>query len=95
MHFGDEGGEHEQCAYTFTNGHAFNLLMQFCLQHLDRILRRHAAGSQEAADGAKKTKAGADRPDTWTHWRKHQPIVKAFLLQALHFLSKVATLRVP
>ena len=43
----ESGKDAEQYSYTFTSGHVFNLLMQFCLQHMDRILRRHAAGSQE------------------------------------------------
>ena len=64
--------------------------MQFSLQHMDAILRRHVAGTEAAAQKARKTKSGIDRPDSWPAWRKHQPYVKSYLFFLLQFLGQLA-----
>ena len=88
VHFGDDSKDAQQYSYTFTSGHTYNLLMQFCLAHMDEILRRHVAGGAEAASKVKKTKTGVERPDQGPHWGRTQPLIKSYLQQLLHFLSK-------
>ena len=89
VRFGDSNSAEDE-VYTFSSGHVFNLLMQFCLQHMDDILRRHVAGGAAAAAAMRKPKSGVERPDQWTHWRKHQPIVKSYLSNLMTFLGQLA-----
>ena len=49
VRFGDADSSKSDDVFTFTSGHVFNLLMQFSLQHMDAILRRHVAGTEAAA----------------------------------------------
>ena len=88
VRFGDASNAEDE-VYTFSSGHVFNLLMQFCLQHMDDMLRRHVAGSASAASASKKTKGGAERPDQWTHWKKHASVVKTYLTQLLVFTGQL------
>ena len=89
VRFGDSNSAEDE-VYTFSSGHVFNLLMQFCLQHMDDILRRHVAGGAAAAAAMRKPKSGVERPDQWMHWRKHQPIVKSYLSNLMTFLGQLA-----
>eukprot|EP00325_Prymnesiales_sp_UTEX-LB-985_P035368 CAMPEP_0174722610 /NCGR_PEP_ID=MMETSP1094-20130205/38855_1 /TAXON_ID=156173 /ORGANISM="Chrysochromulina brevifilum, Strain UTEX LB 985" /LENGTH=853 /DNA_ID=CAMNT_0015923499 /DNA_START=44 /DNA_END=2602 /DNA_ORIENTATION=- len=88
VRFGDANASGDD-VFTFSSGHVFNLLMQFSLQHMDGILRRHVAGGEAAAKAAKKTKSGLERPDAWAHWRKHQPYAKSYLFFLLTFLGQL------
>ncbi len=90
VHFGDEDGDAASYAYTFTSGHVFNQLMQLCLGKMDEMLRLACAGSKKAAAKAAKTRAGLDRPDAWAHWKRHQPLVKSYLIHLTHFASKLS-----
>ena len=89
VRFGDTNDASRDDVFTYTSGAVFNQLMQFCLQSMDGMLRRHVAGSAEAAAKAPKTKAGVERPDQWTHWRKHQVIVKSYLTSLLQFVGQL------
>ena len=88
VRFGDADGADDD-VYTFSSGHVFNLLMQFCLQHMDELIRRHVAGGAGGVAAGRKTKGGVERPDQWTHWRKHQPMVKTYLTYLLLFVGQL------
>ena len=95
VHYGDEDDDEgaQEFAYSFTSGHVFNMLVQFCLQRMDGLLRRHCAGSEaDAKKGAPRSKgAGAiERVDQWPHWRRHQLSTRSYLTQAAHFLAKLS-----
>ena len=42
----------------------------------------------ERQSKVKKTKTGVERPDQGPHWGRTQPLIKSYLQQLLHFLSK-------
>ena len=66
------------------------MLVQLCLSHMDGILRRHAAGSAEAAATPVRSKSGIERPDQWPAWRRHQQSIKTYLTQLTLFLAKLS-----
>ena len=62
MRFGDaDVADDDDDVFTFSSGHVFNMLMQFCLSNMDELLRRHVAGGKAKADAAPKNKAGIVR----------------------------------
>jgi len=90
VHYGDENAQEETASgFLFPSAHVFNMLMQFCCAHLDEVLRRHVAGGSEALNKVARTKSGFDQPSAWPRWKRHQPLVKSYVSELVHFVGKL------